>query len=90
MYDIDATIGGLIQQTAPYDGTLAAIGKPRVALEGPVAFDIATTADGTNTAWLAANGGLHVVDLATGALTGSRMLTGADEPIRDQTGRPAT
>lgn len=89
MYDIDATIGGLIQQTAPNDGTLAAIGKLGVALEGPVAFDIATTADGQNTAWLAANGGLHTVDLATGALTGSWMLTGVDQPIRDLTILPA-
>lgn len=89
MYDIDATIGGLIQQTAPNDGTLAAIGKLGVALEGPVAFDVATTADGTNTAWLAANGGIHTVDLATGALTGSWMLTGADEPVRDLTVLPA-
>lgn len=89
MFNIDATISGLIQQTAPNDGTLAAIGKLGVALEGPVAFDVATAADGTNTAWLAANGGLHTVDLATGALTGSWMLTGADEPIRDLTILPA-
>ena len=89
MFNIDATIAGLIQQTAPNDGTLSAIGKLGVALEGPVAFDVATTADGTNTAWLAANGGLHTVDLATGALTGSWMLTGADEPIRDLTILPA-
>lgn len=89
MFNIDATIAGLIQQTAPNDGTLAAIGKLGVALEGPVAFDVATSADGTNTAWLAANGGLHTVDLATGALTGSWMLTGADQPIRDLTVLPA-
>ena len=89
MFDIDATISGLIQQTAPNDGTLAAIGKLGVALEGPVAFDIATTADGNNTAWLAANGGLHTVDLATGAVTGSWTITGADQPVRDLTILPA-
>ncbi len=89
MYDIDATIAGLIQQTAPNDGTLATIGKLGVALEGPVAFDIATDAAGTNTAWLAANGGLHVVDLATGAVTGSWTITGADQPVRDLTILPA-
>jgi DNA-binding beta-propeller fold protein YncE len=89
MFNIDATIAGLIQQTAPNDGTLAAIGKLGVALDGPVGFDVATSADGTNTAWLAANGGLHTVDLETGALTGSWMLTGADQPIRDLTILPA-
>lgn len=89
MYDIDATIAGLIKQTAPNDGTLATIGKLGVALEGPVAFDIATDAAGTNTAWLAANGGLHVVDLATGAVTGSWTITGTDQPVRDLTILPA-
>lgn len=89
MFNIDSTISGLIQQTAPNDGTLAAIGKLGVALDGPVGFDVATAADGTNTAWLAANGGLHTVDLATGALTGSLMITGTDQPIRDLTILPA-
>jgi DNA-binding beta-propeller fold protein YncE len=89
MFNIDATISGLIQQTAPNDGTLAAIGKLGVTLEGPVGFDVATDAFGTNTAWLAANGGLHTVDLATGALTGSWTLTGIDQPVRDLTILPA-
>ena len=89
MFDIDATLSGLVQQTAPNDGTLAAIGKLGVTLEGPVGFDIATTEDGTNTAWLAANGGLHTVDLATGAVTGSWTITGTDQPIRDLTILPA-
>ena len=89
MFDIDATIGALIQQTAPNDGTLAAIGKLGVALEGPVAFDIATTADGTNTAWLAANGGVHPVHPPPGTLTGTRKLAGADEPVRDPSALPA-
>ncbi len=89
MFNIDATISGLIQQTAPNDGTLAAIGKLGPVLEGPVGFDIATTAEGTNTAWLAANGGLHTVDLATGAVIQSWALTGTDQPIRDLTILPA-
>lgn len=89
MFNIDATIAGLIQQTAPNDGTLAAIGKLGPVLEGPVGFDVATKADGTNTAWLAANGGLHTVDLATGALTASWTITGTDLPIRDLTILPA-
>lgn len=83
MYDIDASISGLIQQTSPNDGTLAAVGKLGVELEGPVGFDIATTADGTNTAWLAAGGGLHTVNLETGAIIESWELTDAPGEIRD-------
>ncbi len=89
MYDIDATISALIKQAPPNDGTLAAVGKLGVTLEGPVGFDVATTADGTNTAWLAALGGLHTVDLETGALTGSWPITGTDQPLRDLTILPA-
>ena len=89
MFNIDATISGLIQQTAPNDGSLAAIGKLGATLDGPVGFDIATTADGINTAWLAANGALHSVDLATGAVTASWPVTGTDQAIRDLTILPA-
>lgn len=85
MFDIDATISALIQQTKPNDGTLAAIGKLGVTLEGPVGFDVATAADGTNTAWLAALGGLHNVDLETGAVSGTMPITGTDLVIRDIT-----
>ncbi len=83
MYDIDATISALIRQTAPNDGTLAAVGKLGVELSGPVGFDVATTQDGANTGWLAANGGLHTVNLETGAVDQSWPLTGAEQPIRD-------
>lgn len=89
MYNIDTSLSAVLQQTAPNDGTNASIGMLGVTLEGPVAFDVATTADGTNTAWLAANGGLHTVDLATGALTGSWAITGTDQALRDLTILPA-
>lgn len=89
MYDIDATLSAVIQQVAPNDGTLKAIGKLGPMLEGDVGFDVATTADGTNTAWLAALGGLHTVDLATGAVTGSWAITGAPGPLRDIAVLPA-
>jgi hypothetical protein len=85
MMNIDTGLGALLQQTAPNDGTNKTIGSLGVALEGPVAFDVATTADGANTAWLAANGGLHTVDLETGAITQSWPISGSAEPIRDMT-----
>jgi hypothetical protein len=84
MYDVDATIGALIRQTAPNDGTLAAIGKFGIeAGTGPHAFDIQTTADGANTAWLVTDGTLYTVDLETGAATEAGEITGADGEIRD-------
>lgn len=89
MYDIDATIGGLIQQTAPNDGTLAAVGKLGIDAAETYAFDIATTADGTNTAWLVAGQNLHTVDLSTGAVSGTWALTGVEGAIRDITILPA-
>ncbi len=89
MMNIDTGLGSLLQQTAPNDGTNKTIGSLGVALEGPVAFDVATTADGVNTAWLVANGGLHTVDLATGAIAMSWPITGSTEAIRDLTILPA-
>ncbi|UJW76125.1 DUF4394 domain-containing protein [Rhizobium sp. SL42] len=70
MYNIDATIGALIQQTKPNDGTLKAIGK--LGIEGmpkTYAFDIQATGEGTNTAWLVADNSLYTVNLETGAAT---------------------
>lgn len=89
MYDIDATIVALIRQTAPNDGTLAAVGKLGIDAAETYAFDIATTADGTNTAWLVAGTILHTVDLETGAVSGTWPVSGATAPIRDITILPA-
>lgn len=89
MYDIDAGLNALLQQTKPNEGVLVTIGALGVALSGPVAMDVATTADGSNTAWLAALGGLHRLDLATGAVSGTMPITGTDQPLRDLTVLPA-
>ncbi|NEX47878.1 DUF4394 domain-containing protein [Pseudotabrizicola algicola] len=89
MYNIDTGLSALLRQTAPNDGTNATIGMLGAMIEGPVGFDIATTADGTNTAWLAANGALHTVDLETGAVLQSWPITGTDAALRDLTILPA-
>jgi hypothetical protein len=52
-------------------------------------MDVATTADGTNTAYVAALGGLHLLDLATGSVSGTIAITGTDQPVRDLTILPA-
>jgi sugar lactone lactonase YvrE len=90
MYNIDATIGALVQQTKPNDGTLKAIGKLGIADPGAeYAFDVETTADGTNTAWLATGGKLYTVDLETGAATAAGDITGVETGIRDIAVLPA-
>jgi hypothetical protein len=82
MYDIDATIAGLIQQVSPNDGTLAAIGK--LGVEGSTyAFDIAATEDLTNTAYLVVDNVLHVVDLETGMAEAWGAIEGVDGMISD-------
>lgn len=81
MYDIAAD-GTFIQQTKPNDGTLKTIGA--LGVTGDVfAFDVQTTADGTNTAWLVAGSALHTVNLETGAATKTADVTGAPDQLRD-------
>lgn len=86
MYDIDSTIGALIRQTSPNDGTLAAVGL--LGIEAPAAgyaFDVATTPDMANTAWLVNGTMLYTVDLETGAATALGAIEGAPGDIRDVT-----
>ncbi|MAL78789.1 MAG: hypothetical protein CMN55_06685 [Sneathiella sp.] len=88
MYDVDATIGALIRQTSPNDGTLAAIGKFGFEGSGAYAFDVQTTKDMKNMAWLVNQNTLYSVDLETGKATSTGMVTGAPGEIRDITVLP--
>lgn len=83
MYDVDATIGALIHQTKPNDGALKAIGKFGIDKAKSYAFDIHTTADGKNTAWLVADGTLYTVALESGKATKVGQIQGAKGMIRD-------
>lgn len=86
MFDIDATIGALIKQTSPNDGTLAAVGKLGIDGSESYAFDIATDAKGVNTAWLVSGGMLHTVSLETGKVDMSWELMGTNgAALRDIT-----
>ncbi|TJZ92052.1 DUF4394 domain-containing protein [Paracoccus gahaiensis] len=90
MYNIDAGLGALLQQTAPNDGTLATIGMLTIEDAGEaMAFDVQTDAEGMNMAWLITNNTLHSVDLDTGAATAAGEITGIDGEIRDLTVMPA-
>ncbi|WP_420103361.1 DUF4394 domain-containing protein [Bosea sp. (in: a-proteobacteria)] len=88
LYDIDATIGGLIKQAPPNDGVLGAVGKLGV-MPKAIAFDIETAADGTNTGWLLGDGTLYKVDLMTGKATSAGKISGLSAAIRDIAVLPA-
>jgi hypothetical protein len=81
LYNIDATIGGLIKQAPPNDGTLNAVGKLGVKAD-VIAFDIWSDGQGKNEAWLMAGDWLHSVDLATGKATPAVQINGASS-VRD-------
>lgn len=83
MYDIDATIVALIQQTKPNDGTLKAVGKLGINPAETYALDIYTTSDGTNSAWLIADNTLYTVALDSGKASKVRSLSGIDGAVRD-------
>ena len=84
MYNIDASLGALVQQTKPNDGTLKTIGMLGISeMPANIAFDIQTTEDGTNTAWLVAGDKLYTVSLESGAATETGTITGAPSAIRD-------
>ncbi len=51
LFNIDATIGGLIKQAPPNDGVLGAIGKLGIKANS-IAFDIWSDGAGKNEAWL--------------------------------------
>ena len=82
LFNIDATIGGLIKQAPPNDGVLAAVGKLGIKPES-VAFDIWSDGNGKNEAWLMADGTLYSVDLATGKATEAAKISGVSGTVKD-------
>jgi Domain of unknown function (DUF4394) len=82
LYDIDATIGGLVKQAPPNDGVLNAIGKLGVKADS-YAFDIASDGNGGNTGWLMAGSALYKVDLASGKATEHGKIAGLNGMVRD-------
>ena len=82
LFNIDATIGALIKQAPPNDGTLNAIGKLGFKSD-TYAFDIWSDGNGKNDAWLMAGDTLYSVDLASGKATAAAKVSGAKGPVRD-------
>lgn len=86
MFDIDDRAGTLVRQTSPNDGTLDTVGELGIGMPGAAfAFDIATAADGANSAYLVTGNMLYAVDLETGAASEIGPIEGVDGEIRDFT-----
>jgi hypothetical protein len=66
LYNIDAATGALVTQAPPNDGVLNTVGSLGMPVSGPVAFNIVSTGEDKNDAWLVAGGALYSVDLKTG------------------------
>jgi DNA-binding beta-propeller fold protein YncE len=88
LYDIDATIGGLLKQAPPNDGVLGAVGKLGV-MSDAYAFDISPEAGGGNKGWLMVGDTLYGVDLASGKATSMGKIAGLSAPARDIAIMPA-
>ncbi len=82
LFDIDGTIGGLLKQAPPNDGVLGAVGKLGVKATS-WSFDIMSTAEGTNAAWLMGDDTLYSVDLETGKATSAGKIAGVKGKITD-------
>jgi outer membrane protein assembly factor BamB len=83
LYNIDATTGSLVTQAPPNDGVLNTIGSLGVAVSGPVAFNIVSSGEDKNDAWLVAGGTLHSVDLKTGKATMAGKISGLKGTLSD-------
>jgi hypothetical protein len=69
LYNIDATTGVLVTQAPPNDGVLNTVGSLGMNVSGSVAFNIVSTGEDKNDAWLVTGGSLYSVDLKSGTLS---------------------
>jgi hypothetical protein len=83
LYNIDATTSSLVMQAPPNDGVLNTVGSLGMAVSGPVAFNIVSTGEDSNAAWLVAGGALYSVDLKTGKATMAGKIEGLSGTLTD-------
>jgi hypothetical protein len=83
LYNIDAATGVLVTQAPPNDGVLNTVGSLGMAISGPVAFNIVSTGEDKNDAWLVAGGSLYSVDLKTGKATMAGKIEGLSGTLTD-------
>lgn len=78
LFNIDSALNTLLLQNPPNDGTQVTIGNLGVDFDLLGGFDIASSADGSNTAFAVSNSMLYNIDLATGTATNLGMI--GDDP----------
>src|SRR5262245_51602148 len=83
LYNVDAATGALVSQIPPNDGTLNTLGSLGMAVSGPVAFNIVSTGEDKNDAWLVAGGSLYKVDLKSGKATMVGKIEGLSGTLSD-------
>jgi len=82
MWDIDASLGALLRQTAPNDGTLATIGMLGVEADHyAIDFEVRTMDD--NILWMVAGTGIYTVNVETGEAVMESELDGVEGTVRD-------
>ncbi|WP_413164022.1 DUF4394 domain-containing protein [Capilliphycus salinus ALCB114379] len=74
LYNIDTLLNTLVLQNPPNDGILVTVGELGLDFDTLGGFDIASSPNGSNTAFAASNSMLYTVDLATGTATNVGMI----------------
>ena len=82
MWDIDASLGALLRQTAPNDGTLATIGMLGVEADH-YAIDFEVRGMDDNVLWMVAGTGIYTVNVETGEAVMESELDGVEGTVRD-------
>jgi hypothetical protein len=83
LYNVDAATGALVTQAPPNDGVLNSVGSIGMPLSGPVAFNIVSTGEDKNDAWLVAGGALYSVDLKSGKASMVGKIEGLNGSLGD-------
>jgi hypothetical protein len=83
LYQIDATSSQFMLQDPPNDGVLKPVGALGVSVQGPVAFDIVSDAQGNNRGFAVWSRRLYRVDMSTGRLSEAGAITGLGADLID-------
>jgi hypothetical protein len=83
LFHVDGGLGALVLQNPPNDGVLKTRGMVGVKAPADAVMDIASDADGKNTAWIIADGALFTVDLASGKATQVGAIKGMNGKLVD-------
>ena len=83
LFDIDDTTDALYIQQPPAAGTLVNVGNQLGISPGQIGFDIRTTRNGTNTAFLINGNRLYIPGLVSGLAGPGKRVKALSDPVRD-------